>query len=177
MITESNGRYDGDFVKLVLETDVFMDPSIGPIEYFKDHGVIKSGISLFGKRKKQYILSSFGSLQNRKLRLYRKITTSCESVSVNRVILEMRDEFCRFSWPDEDTEDKDSIRFRRRKRVTASAKGGRGQNDDMSITVMMMVYFNNFCQKLDLIRDPKRARQLVERDLRDLHLALRCKNV
>jgi len=156
--TETNTRYDGDLVRKVIEAEVLMNPDIGPISYFSDDNIVRSGVLKNERRTKEYILTTFATLQNKHLHIQENFSTTNKDISISRVLLELREELCRFHWPDDEDHNKRFVR----KSATGKGKGGR--NDDMAVAVMMVVYFSAFARTLREYINPKKAREaLMER--------------
>lgn len=153
--TETNSRFDGDIVEKVMEAEILLNPYLGPITFNSDNSIARSGIIKTSKRTKEYILSTFSTLQNNHLKIADNFTTSNEDVSDNRILLEIREELCRFRWPEDDP---DNERYRGRIRG-ATGKGTGGKNDDMAIAIMMMIYFNNMARLLRVHSNPDEARK------------------
>lgn len=148
--TESNGRYDGDLVKDVLfdegpvfKSDRFTNELIGEIEFLSDNG-LKSGINKTRQRTMHYILHTSDHVRTDRLLIHHKVGTGNTNPAntIEKILAELLSQLCRFKYPDADP---DNSRYSTGSgKITAKCHG---QNDDVAVTLMMLIYFSFFATR------------------------------
>ena len=153
IITETNSRFTGDTVQNMFQSgnvlhDTGTPHPIGSYKFMSDGR--RAGITKTFKRTKEYVLYFNFVLDTDAFKLNVKYTTANDrGISSERMAAEGRDELGRFRWPDVDV---NNIRVKSRK---ITGKIG-GQNDDLAIVYLMIVYFQFIKRNLE-----KDVRQIV----------------
>ncbi len=153
---ETNGRYDGCSMKMIVNMFSRYDPSIsniGKVEFETDNGK-KIGINKTENRTKMYIAHTGERLMGGNLVISDDVCTANTSDSVEKIIKELGREMKSFLWPDADEE---SIRLYKKKKT--SGKG----NNDMAIVVQMLAFFTwQYIAEGRLIKDFMRVYEPIK---------------
>ena len=141
--TESNARFDGDYVHDVLCPDgIFLGDDvgrdlIGEVKFMSDNGK-RDGITKTAKRTQHYILHTSNHLETDSLRIHKNISTGNTKETPGKILEEMTEELKRFKWPELDVH---NPRYSSSSKVNISGKFN-GQSDDMAIALFMLIYFS-----------------------------------
>ena len=142
VVTETNGRFDGDWVSEVLTHHVNLTntvESVGAVEFFSDDCIKRLGTVKTIQRTIQYIIFMTTVLEGSRLLIHEDFSTCNRKVSADGMLMQMIGEMTRFRWPDRDP---GNPRY-----GSAGGRGGyasakfSGQVDDMAICLQMFVYF------------------------------------
>lgn len=139
--TESNGRYDGDSVKSVLDGRVSIFSNldsksreiIGPVSFLSDNGV-KAGFNKTPLRTKGYIYLADEIFKTDGLKVHNRFGTSnIDGAEPKHILEDAKAELNRFRWPDLDP---DNPRYKGR--VTGKFQG---ESDDLAISILSFLFF------------------------------------
>ena len=124
---------------MIENTDFLKTPKIdiGKIEFARDIGKEKYGITKTPERTKQYTFQTLETFRAGRFKILDKAITGNEKLKIKSVLREARDEMCRFQYPDSDH---DNVRYTKSRRGPSGKVGGR--NDDMCIAIQMLIYYS-----------------------------------
>lgn len=138
-ITETNNTINGDIVKEIfvdghimrkaLQTNeydfngIYNTDTVGPVEFMSEGEYSKMGINLNRGRKVAYCIHMWRHLKNNAIKFHANVGTSSH-VGVNKVMMELASEMKRF-------------------KIAQKISGKDGElSDDMTIALLMLVYFS-----------------------------------